>query len=84
MELNTLVTEPDYSLLNSEISLPELPQEKPAVRPKDAYEDAFYAVNPGSSNPIDETAKAAEDLLIKGESDVINAAKKNGNKNKMY
>lgn len=75
MELNTLVTEPDYSLLNNEFSLPEIPQDNPPVRQKDAYEDAFYAVNPGAKDPVSETAKAAEDLINKGSSDAVDYAK---------
>lgn len=75
MELNTLVTEPDYSLLNNQFSLPDLPKEEPTIRPKDAYEDAFYAVNPDSSDPITDTVKAAEDLINKGSSNAIDYAK---------
>ena len=75
MELNTLVTEPDYSLLNSEFTLPEVPQNTPTIRPKDATEEAFFAVNPGSSDPVKETIETTKNYLEEGQSAVIDAAR---------
>lgn len=66
---------PNYQELSQELMLPPLEQAKTSVRPKEAYEDAFYSAGSYSTTPLEDIKKAADDVLEKGYSDVINSAK---------